>query len=93
MRCFAAFVVLITGHVTSCSFLVVFSHVDFVGLNEDACRKCMITFLVPICYKLQRIFFPLEVCMYCVSPLEVTNGIIHLVVALYFSPCRINFPL
>ena len=93
VRCFATSVVLITGHVTNCLFLMAFSHVDFTGLNKEACRNCRISFSVNICSKLQTIFSPSEVGMYCVSPSEVTNGISHKVVALSHTPCRINFPL
>ena len=91
--CFATSVVLIPGHVTNCSFLMAFNRVNFTGLNNEACRKCMISFLVAICSKLQTIFSPSEVGMYCVSPSEVTNGIFHKVFALSRSPWRINFPL
>ena len=93
VRFFVTSVVLITVHVTNCSFLMAFSHVDFTGLNKEACRKCMISFLVDICSKLQTMFLPSEVGVYCVSSSEVTNGIFHKVFALSCSPWRISFPL
>ena len=58
VRCFATSVVVIPGHVTNSSFLMAFSHVDFTGLNKEACRKCMISFLVTICSKLQKYYHP-----------------------------------
>ena len=93
VRCFATYIVLIPCHVTNCSFLMSFSHVDFTGLNKEVCRKYMISFLVAICSKFQTILSTLEVGMYHVSPSEVTNGIFHKVVAISRSPLRINFPL
>ena len=93
VRCFATSVVLIIGQFTNCLFLMAFSHVDFTGLNKEACRKCMISFLVAICSKLQTVFSPLDVGMYYVSPSEVTNEVFHKVVAVSCSPWRINFPL
>ena len=53
----------------------------------------MIYFLFAICSKSQTILLPLEVGMYSVSPLEVTNGVFHKVVALSRSPWRIKFLL
>ena len=91
--CFATSMLVITGHVTNCSFLMAFRHVDFTGLNKEACKKCIISFLVVICYKLQTIFSPSEVGVHCVSPSEVTNVIFHKVAALYRSPSIIIFPL
>ena len=93
IRCFATTIVLILGHFTNCEFLMDFSQVDFTGLNKEACRKCIISFLVAICSNLQTIFSPSEVGMYCVSPSEVTNWIFHKVVALSRSPWMINFLL
>ena len=93
LRCFSTSVVLIPGHITNCFLFMAISHVNLTGLNMEACRKCMISFLVSICSKLQTIFSPSEVGMYCVSPSEVTNEIFHKVFALSRSPCRINFTL
>ena len=56
MRCLATSEVLIPGNVTNCLFLMAFSHVDFTGLNKEACRKFMRFFLVAICSKLQTIY-------------------------------------
>ena len=66
VRCFATFVILIPGHVMNYSFLVAFSHVHFTGLNNEACRKCMISFLVAICSKFKAMFSHSEVGMHCV---------------------------
>ena len=62
-RCFATSVVLIPGHVTNCSFLMAFNHVDLTGINKDACKNLIISSLVDICSKLHAIFAPSEVVM------------------------------
>ena len=93
VRFFAISLVVIPVHVTNCSFLMAFSHVDFTGLNKEECRKFMISFLVAICSKSQTILSPSEVGMYCVSPSKVTNKIFYKVFALSRSPWMISFPL